>query len=72
MEGETRWFSAIGALVFTPLFGYWTDREARKQRSMICYGRACWEDVFALSGVSTLVAAGIVVVLWRGWWRGKV
>lgn len=67
-----KWFSALGALLFTPLFGVLQDAAAQRQQSNICYGRECYEVVFVLSSVSCGIAACIVGVLWRGWWKGRV
>ncbi|KAI5479369.1 MFS monocarboxylic acid transporter [Pseudohyphozyma bogoriensis] len=38
-------FSAVGAVIFTPLYGFFTDRMAARQQSPTCYGRACWEEL---------------------------
>lgn len=70
--GLLSWFSAVGALLFTPLFGVLGDRAAERQNSPICYGRECYESVFLLSWGSCVVAMGLVGVLWIKYWRGKV
>lgn len=71
--GFMSWASASGALVFTPLYGSLVDRAAERQgRGDVCYGRDCWKEIFGLSTASTVLAAVLVIVLWRGWWRGKV
>ncbi|KAM0788502.1 hypothetical protein ACM66B_001633 [Microbotryomycetes sp. NB124-2] len=70
--GLLTWFSAFGALLFTPLFGILLDRAQARQGGPVCYGRACFREVFVLSSVSCLLASGIVVLLWSRYWRGKV
>ncbi|KAL8287494.1 hypothetical protein RQP46_003352 [Phenoliferia psychrophenolica] len=72
--GLLNWFSALGAVIFTPLYGVLSDlaSESQKQKNGVCYGRACWHDVFVVSAISTAMAGVLVLVLWRGWWRGKV
>lgn len=37
--GLISWFSAVGALLFTPLFGFLGDRAAARQLSDVCFGR---------------------------------
>jgi len=70
--GLLSWFSALGAAVFTPLFGWLADKAASRQGGEVAVGREAFEGVFVLAGVSCAVAAGMVGVLWRGWWRNKV
>ncbi|KAK4058512.1 hypothetical protein OIO90_000674 [Microbotryomycetes sp. JL221] len=70
--GLLTWFSALGAIVFTPLFGVMLDRAQRRQRLDVCHGRECFESVFMLSSISCLLATGIVMLLWTRFWRGKV
>jgi len=68
-------FSAIGALIFTPLYGLMSDLAKRQQDSDdsdICRGRACWQPTFLCAALSALVACALTVLLWRHWWRGKV
>lgn len=70
--GLLTWFSALGALLFTPLFGIMLDAATLRQGNERCVGRECYEGVFGLSAASAAVALGVSAVLWRGWWRGKV
>lgn len=72
--GLLSWFSAAGAGVFTPVFGWMVDRVGRRQGGggAGAVGREAFEGVFVVAGVSCAVAAGLVGVLWRGYWRGKV
>ncbi|KAM0748169.1 MFS general substrate transporter [Meredithblackwellia eburnea MCA 4105] len=72
--GLINWFSAFGALLFTPLYGVLSDvaSDKQQQENGVCYGRSCWHDVFLVSSISTVFAGVLVLVLWRGWWRGRV
>lgn len=72
--GLVNWFSAAGALLFTPLYGVLSDVASGRQGAEqgVCYGRACWRDVFLVSAGSAAVAGLLAGGLWRGWWRGLV
>ncbi|GAA5907370.1 hypothetical protein JCM6882_002819 [Rhodosporidiobolus microsporus] len=66
--GLLTWFSAAGALLFTPLFGLLRDL-ASTAHDGTCYGPKCYRPIFALSASSALVAVGVVAVLGRRWAR---
>lgn len=70
--GLLSWFSAIGAIIYTPLYGILSDRVASTQQSPICYGRECYESIFVISSASCLVAIGLLGVLWFRYWKFKV
>ncbi|KAK4701063.1 hypothetical protein P7C70_g5170, partial [Phenoliferia sp. Uapishka_3] len=61
--GLLNWFSALGALIFTPLYGVLADLASEKQRSEsgVCYGRACWHDVFIVSAVRLVDTVPVLV-----------
>jgi len=72
-------FSAIGALVFTSLYGYLADGIAERQRLEIpgggdedgCRGRECFRGTMAVAGTGAMMAVVLVLVRWRDW-RGRV
>lgn len=63
-----QWFSAVGALVFTPLFGILRDLATDGTgESSSCTSTRCYRPIFALSAVSAALATALVGVLARRW-----
>ncbi|GAA5886093.1 hypothetical protein JCM5296_007085 [Sporobolomyces johnsonii] len=80
--GLLTWFSALGALLFTPLFGILRDLAASSSSSPfftsphmaqapVCAGPACYRSMFLICAVSAGLACGAVGLL-RPRWRGLV
>ncbi|GAA5855916.1 hypothetical protein JCM8547_000413 [Rhodosporidiobolus lusitaniae] len=80
--GLLTWYSALGALLFTPLFGFLRDLASSSPSSSpppsspsldvdACFGPACYRPFFALSAASAVLAVGMVGVLGRRW-RGRL
>ncbi|GAA5868412.1 hypothetical protein JCM1840_006984 [Sporobolomyces johnsonii] len=80
--GLLTWFSALGALLFTPLFGILRDLAASSSSSPfftsphmaqapVCAGPACYRPMFLICAVSAGLACGAVGLL-RPRWRGLV
>ncbi|BGP14468.1 hypothetical protein JCM10213_004590 [Rhodosporidiobolus nylandii] len=68
--GLLTWFSALGALLFTPLFGLLRDLASSpfpSEGDGACLGPRCYRPIFALSAASALIAAGMVAVLGKRW-----
>jgi len=68
------WFSAIGALIFTPLFGILRDLASSPssllsltQVSPICASTECYRPIFLVCAVSAAASCGVVGLLWRRW-----
>lgn len=72
-------FSAIGALIYTTLYGILADRIAERQRGFPgepgedggCRGRECFKGTMGIAGIGTVLAIGLVLIRWRDW-RGRV
>ncbi|GAA5821489.1 hypothetical protein JCM11251_004648 [Rhodosporidiobolus azoricus] len=67
--GLLTWFSAAGALLFTPLFGLLRDLATPSSPEGTCLGPKCYRPIFALSAASALIATGVVVMLGKRWAR---
>ncbi|GJN87309.1 hypothetical protein Rhopal_000257-T1 [Rhodotorula paludigena] len=75
--GLLTWFSALGSLLFTPLFGLLRDLASSRGPTgdngdsdvATCFGPRCYRPIFALSSVSAALAAVLVCVLARRWSR---
>ncbi|GAA5856324.1 hypothetical protein JCM9279_006422 [Rhodotorula babjevae] len=68
--GLLTWFSAVGALVFTPLFGVLRDLATDGTgESSSCTSTRCYRPIFALSAVSAVLATALVGVLASRWAR---
>ncbi|GAA6028126.1 hypothetical protein JCM8097_001882, partial [Rhodosporidiobolus ruineniae] len=65
--GLLTWFSALGALLFTPLFGLFRDLAASSDGT--CTGPRCYRPIFVLSAASAATAVVFVAVLGRRWGR---
>ena len=70
--GVFSWFSAISALLFTPLFGILSDRIASSQGREICAGAGCYSSAFYVSAVSSTLAAFLCIYLLTTTWNGRV
>ncbi|GAA5925803.1 hypothetical protein JCM3775_001504 [Rhodotorula graminis] len=68
--GLLTWFSAVGALVFTPLFGVLRDLATDGTgESSSCTSTRCYRPIFALSAVSATLATALVGLLATRWAR---
>ncbi|BGP38512.1 hypothetical protein JCM10450v2_002460 [Rhodotorula kratochvilovae] len=68
--GLLTWFSALGALLFTPLFGILRDLATDGSGpSSSCTRTGCYRPIFALAAVSAALAAALVGVLAKRWAR---
>ncbi|GAA5912524.1 uncharacterized protein JCM6883_005932 [Sporobolomyces salmoneus] len=69
--GLLTWFSAIGALIFTPLFGILRDlATSSSSPSLIldtCASSGCYKPIFIVSAISSGLSCGVVGLLWRKW-----
>ncbi|GAA5974232.1 hypothetical protein JCM11641_003343 [Rhodosporidiobolus odoratus] len=76
--GLLTWFSAVGAMLFTPLFGFIRDVAASSSSSSspgnsgnqedgTCFGPRCYQPILLLSATSALLATGMVGVLGKRW-----
>ncbi|GAA5931957.1 uncharacterized protein JCM15063_001084 [Sporobolomyces koalae] len=70
--GLLTWFSAIGALIFTPLFGILRDMATGTSAPLtliteVCAASSCYRPIFVVSAVSAGAAGGVVLLLWRKW-----
>lgn len=70
--GIFSWFSAVGALIFTPLFGFLADRVAAQQGRNVCEGIVCFSAVFYISSASVVLSIVLCFVLLNGYWKGRV
>ncbi|GAA6000144.1 hypothetical protein JCM10207_007877 [Rhodosporidiobolus poonsookiae] len=64
--GLLTWFSAAGALLFTPLFGVLRDLAADRTDGT-CFGPRCYRPIFTLSAASAVLALVMLGVLGRRW-----
>ncbi|GAA5821436.1 hypothetical protein JCM3770_007082 [Rhodotorula araucariae] len=66
--GLLTWFSALGALLFTPLFGVLRDLATDGSGpGSSCTSTRCFRPIFALAAVSAALAAALVGVLAKRW-----
>ncbi|TKA57383.1 hypothetical protein B0A53_00612 [Rhodotorula sp. CCFEE 5036] len=67
--GTLTWFSAAGAMLYTPLYGILLDLAQRKmgQDGGVCVGPRCYKPIFAIAAASAAVAGVLVIVLGRRW-----
>ncbi|GAA5879520.1 hypothetical protein JCM16303_003234 [Sporobolomyces ruberrimus] len=76
--GLLTWFSAIGALIFTPLFGILRDLASSSSSPSsliafspktleVCASAGCYKPIFIVSAVSAGLSCGVVGLLWRKW-----
>ncbi|GAA5987165.1 hypothetical protein JCM5350_003867 [Sporobolomyces pararoseus] len=67
--GLLTWFSAIGALIFTPLFGILRDlaTSAPSTTLDVCASSGCYKPIFLVSAISAGLSCGVVALLWRKW-----
>ncbi|GAA5976408.1 hypothetical protein JCM10908_005489 [Rhodotorula pacifica] len=81
--GTLTWFSAAGAMLYTPLYGILLDFAQRStgrgggsrddgDENAICVGPRCYKPIFAISAASAAVAGLLVVVLARRWSRRAI
>lgn len=73
--GTLTWFSAGGAMLYTPLYGILLEFAQRKNSGSdngVCVGPRCYRPIFALSATSAAVAGLLVIVLGRRWSRRAI
>ncbi|GAA5834375.1 hypothetical protein JCM3766R1_005196 [Sporobolomyces carnicolor] len=67
--GLLTWFSAVGALIFTPLFGILRDLATASPSTTldVCASSGCYKPIFLVSAVSAGMSCGVVGLLWKKW-----
>ncbi|GAA6013030.1 hypothetical protein JCM11491_000944 [Sporobolomyces phaffii] len=75
--GLLTWFSAVGALIFTPLFGILRDLATGTTSPFpsaaiattldVCASSGCYRPSFVVSAISAGMSCGAVAMLWRKW-----